>query len=359
MSTPAWIEDASGTSAAGPAGGSTPSWLSDDTATNATGDLQMTTLQVDGVLEPTTIKGDGDSPAPPSSATQAARQKTWGEFWRSSFSRDGRTLLITLVIIVVMNIPYVKWALYPFTIFSTWIHELCHGLAAEMAKGNIIKLEIFPDTSGLCTFSLPNANRTAFVASAGYQGTAVIGMLLLMLRRTKRGPRAGTFAIALMMLISVCIWVRNVFGICFILGMGVLLALAAWKLPSFWIRNLYVVLGVTCTLNAITSIKALFGTNQEVNGNEVSTDAVAMADVKGGSHTMWALIWMFLALGLALLGFMFAIPGPDEVADFTICGMCQDMGCFYPCNAQGKRLFSTLFGKKEKEDNPSNATDVV
>jgi hypothetical protein len=319
----------------------------------------MTTLQVDGVPEnPTHNNTDGgDGPPPPGSAAQAARQKTWGEFWRSSFSRDGRTLLITIVVIVVMNIPYIKWALYPFTIFSTWIHELCHGLAAAMAGGSIKKLEIFPDTSGLCTYSLPyDSNRSAFVASAGYQGTAVIGMLLLMLRRTKRGPRAGTMAIALMMIISVAIWVRNMFGIFFMLGLGALLGLGAWKLSSWWIRNLYVVLGVTCALNAITSIRALFGTNQEVNGKEVDTDAQAMADLQGGSHTMWALIWLFLALGLALIGFIFAIPGPDEVADFTLCGMCQDMGCFYVCNAPGRRFCATLFGKKDKEETPSNDT---
>ena len=327
--------------------GDSPSWLSEDIV--ATSDRQMTSLQVDGVLDPaesatitTTTTGAPQNGRPPKTTT------TWSEFWTASFRRDARTLLVTILVIVIMNVPYIHWIMYPFTIFSTWIHELCHGLAAEMSHGNIIKLEIFPDTSGLCTFTLPaGSKRSAFVASAGYQGTAVIGMLLLLLRRTKRGPRMGTMAIAILMLLSVLLWVRNAFGIAFLLVLSLLLGIAAWWLSSWWIRNLYVVLGVTCALNAITSVSALFGTNQSVNGDEdVPSDAQAMADIQGGSHTMWALIWLFLALGLAFLGFIFAIPGPDEVADFTLCGWCQDLGCFYICNAQGRRFWTnTILGK--------------
>jgi hypothetical protein len=365
-STPSWMEASSSPTASSSNTPYQPSWSSKDvkgsttaaaattttTTSTTTGDLQMTSLQVDGLSEPATTAPTKEGDAGAMSNTQAARQKTWGEFWQASFSRDGRMLLITLVVIVVMNIPIIKWALYPFTLFSTWIHEICHGLAAAMVGGKILKLEIFPDTSGLCTFTLPAGNkRHAFVASAGYQGTAVIGMLLLQLRRTKRGPRAGTMAIALMMVLSVCLWIRNGFGIFFILFLGVVLGLGAWILTSWWIRNLYVVLGVTCALNAITSLRALFGNNQEVNGDEVSSDAHVMAEIQGGSHTMWALIWLCLALVLALVGFVFAIPGPDEVADFTLCGMCQDLGCFYSCNAQGRRLFPTLFGR---EDTPSS-----
>lgn len=340
-----------------------PSWLADDVKGTGTaswendGQVQMVAVQNDGIPEtPTTVATSEESRF----HTARARQKTWGEFWSSSFKRDGRTILIALLVIVCMNIPYVKYALYPFTIFSTWIHEFCHAMAAVMVGGKVSQVEIFSDTSGLTTFSLPaGSNRAAFVASAGYQGTPVIGMLLLFLRRTKRGPRAGTFALAFMLLLTVALWIRNAFGIAFILCLGVLLALGAWKLSSFWMRNLYVLLAVTTALNGITSIKALFGSNQQVNGQDMQSDATVMAELKGGTHTMWALIWLFLGIVLAFFGLVFAIPGPGESADFTLCGACQDCGCFYICNLEGRRLWSNLFGKSDdKKDTSANEPAV-
>ena len=280
------------------------------------------------------------------SNAEIASQKTWNDYFRESFTRDGRLLIITLLIIICMNIPIIKWILYPFTIFSTWIHELCHGLAAILTGGSISKIMIYPDTSGLA-YTAASPNRRGFIASAGYQGTAIIGCLLLLFRRTKRGPRTGTMIIAVMMILSACIWIRNIFGFIFIFIFGIILVGSAWKLPSTYIKNVYIILAVTCTLNAITSVKDLFGSNYVVNGTTSSTDAHTMSDVVGGSYILWAVLWLFLAIICTLIGILFAIPGPDEVADFTCCGICQDYGCFKLCNYPGQRCTKRMFGRGE------------
>merc|ERR1712032_1626831 len=123
--------------------------------------------------------------------------------------------------------------LYPFSIFSTWIHELCHGLAAIMVGGSISKIMIYPDATGLA-YTYANPDRAGFIASAGYQGTAVIGCLLLLFIRTEHGPRLGTMIIALMMIVSCSLWIRNVFGLAFISCFSVILVGVAWKLPSMY-----------------------------------------------------------------------------------------------------------------------------
>lgn len=237
---------------------------------------------------------------------------------------------MTVLILVCMNIPYVRYALYPFDLFATWIHELCHGMAALMVGGSISQLLIFPDTSGLAYTSVSCCR--PFVSSAGYQGTAVVGFLLLLFRRTKRGPRAGTMLLGLTMVVSVGLWIRNAFGITMILVLGIALGALAWKLPSFWIRNLYVCVAVTTTMNSITNVSDLFGQSQYVNGQPSSTDAQTMADLLGGSSVLWATAWLLFSLLMTLLGLVFAIPGPDEVADFQCCGVCIDLGLFKICN---------------------------
>jgi hypothetical protein len=293
------------------------------------------------------------------SNAEIASQKTWNEYFRESFTRDGRLLIIILLIIICMNIPIIKWILYPFTIFSTWIHELCHGLSAILVGGSISKIMIYPDTSGLA-YTAANPNRRGFIASAGYQGTAITGCLLLLFRRTKRGPRTGTMIIALMMILSACIWIRNVFGFIFIFIFGIILVGGAWKLPSTYIKNVYIILAVTCSLNAITSVHDLFGSNYMVNGTvSTSTDAHTMSDVVGGSYILWAVLWLFLAIICTLIGILFAIPGPDEVADFTCCGICQDYGCFKLCNYPGQRCTKRMFGGGSRDDDTNTTSGGV
>jgi len=289
-------------------------------------------------------------------AAELASNKTWNEYFRETFTRDGRLLIITILILICMNIPIIKWILYPFTIFSTWIHELCHGLSAILVGGSISKIMIYPDTSGLA-YTSSNPDRRGFIASAGYQGTAVIGCILLLFRRTKRGPRTGTMVIALLMIISCCAWIRNVFGFVFIFCFGLILMGVALKLPSRYMRDVYIVLAVTCSLNAITSIHDLFGSNYQINGTTsttVSTDAHTMSDVVGGSYLLWAILWLFLALILTFVGIIFAIPGLDEVADFTCCGICQDIGCFKLCNYPGQRCMKRILPVRGGSSDNSN-----
>ena len=51
----------------------------------------------------------------------------------------------------------------------------------------------------------------------------------------------------------------------------------------------------------------------------------------GGAVTRPGL-WLLFAIVMAGVGLVFAIPGPDEPADFKCCGVCIDLGVFNICN---------------------------
>lgn len=54
---------------------------------------------------------------------------------RELYQRDKRLLRAIVVITIVLNLPGAgKYVLYPFMIFSTWIHETFHGLAGERGE---------------------------------------------------------------------------------------------------------------------------------------------------------------------------------------------------------------------------------
>ena len=97
-----------------------------------------------------------------------------------------------------------------------------------MVGGGIQKLLIYPDTSGLAwTYTDGSAWSRSVVASAGYTGTAVLGMILLLFRRTHRGPTYGIIAIDIVILLSCMLYVRNTFGLVMLPIMAIVFILCA------------------------------------------------------------------------------------------------------------------------------------
>jgi len=86
--------------------------------------------------------------------------------------------------------PWGPVLLYPFTLFTTWIHECGHAVMAVLVGGSVTSITIQPDTSGL-TRSLVPASRLAqgLVASAGYLSASIVGCLLMAATRVERRAR--------------------------------------------------------------------------------------------------------------------------------------------------------------------------
>ena len=52
-------------------------------------------------------------------------------------TRDDKVVIVLVVATVVLiNVPYGEYVLYPFKLFATWIHESFHGLAALLGMLN-------------------------------------------------------------------------------------------------------------------------------------------------------------------------------------------------------------------------------
>lgn len=229
----------------------------------------------------------------------------------ATFLKRDKPLLVAIVLLVVlMNIRKLSYALYPFKIFSTWIHELSHGVGAVLVGGGIDKLLIYPDTSGLAwTYTDGSSGKRGFVASAGYTGTAVLGMALLLFRRTYRGPTYGTIGIAVLMLLSCAVYVRNAFALVFLPAFAVVLLLCAWRLKAVHIEYLYSFLAATCSFNAVDNISELYGSVGYVNGQAATSDAHTVAEHWGGHYTTWATWWLVFALGCSAVGLLCAVDG--------------------------------------------------
>lgn len=207
---------------------------------------------------------------------------------------------------VSLGISLTPWApvlLYPFRLFTTWAHECGHALAAVLVGGQVVAVTIAPDTSGL-THSLLPAGRLArgVVASAGYLGAAVVGCLLMAATRVERAASAVLGAVAALMLLSLGLWVRNLFGTVVVLAWAAaLIALARGGVgpaPRFGLG----LLAVQAALNSVYDIRVLF----LVAG---ASDAVTMSELFLAPAWFWAGAWIAIAVALLTATLRLTAPG--------------------------------------------------
>jgi hypothetical protein len=203
--------------------------------------------------------------------------------------------LAAAVCLAVSLTPWGPFLLYPFTLFTTWVHECGHAVTAVLLGGSVTSITIEPDTSGL-TRSLMPAGRVAqgLVASAGYLGASLVGCLLMAATRVEKRARPILRIIGAFMLFTVVIWMRNLFGALVVLAWGVTLLALARKGSGRASRFVLSVLAVQVALNAVYNIRALF----LAHGGR--SDADTMARLFGAPAWLWATSWM--ALSVAMLG---------------------------------------------------------
>ena len=199
------------------------------------------------------------------------------------------------VSLAVSLTPWAEILLYPFKLFTTWVHECSHALAAVLVGGHVRAITIQPDTSGL-TQSVVPAGRLAqgLVTSAGYLGAAAVGCLLMAATRVTRWAHAILLGIGACLLLTLVLWIRNPFGAVVVLAWGAALIALARKGLARSVRFVLGLLAVQVALNAVYDIRVLF----QVEGGR--SDAVTMARLFLLPAWMWATVWMLISL--ALLG---------------------------------------------------------
>ena len=188
--------------------------------------------------------------------------------------------------------PWGTLALYPFKLFTTWVHECGHALMTVLVGGSVASIMIEPDTSGV-TRSLVPAGPIAqgLVASSGYLGASVVGCLLMAASRVARA-RAIVWTVGALMLFTLVIWIRNVFGFVVVLAWGASLVALARMASRHASRFVLSLLAIQVALDSVYDIRVLF----HVDGGH--SDATTMAHLFLLPAWLWASGWMLMSVGM-------------------------------------------------------------
>jgi len=191
--------------------------------------------------------------------------------------------------------PWGHTALYPFKLFTTWIHECGHAAMTVILGGSVTSVTLEPNTSGLTRSLVPSGRiGQGLVASSGYLAASVMGCLLLTAARVQKRTRPILFGAAVFMLLTLVLWIRNLFGFAAVLAWAAFLIVLARRGTGRIPRFVLSLLAIQVALNAVYDIRILF----LLEG--APSDAETMARLFLLPAWFWATTWMVTS-GLLLL----------------------------------------------------------
>jgi len=216
--------------------------------------------------------------------------------------RARRTLLIaTVATLALYVIPFGRFVAYPLMLFSTYAHEMGHGLMAAVLGGTFESFRMWADGSGIAQHggALGDVGN-ALVAAGGLVGPALLATFFFAVGRYARLARIVMVLFGAACLLSVALVVRNAFGIAFVSGVGILALLVAVKTELDTVQSVMVFLAVQLSLTVFSRGDYLFVGEAQTSGGTLPSDTAHIAMALGGTYWIWgALIGAFSVLVLA------------------------------------------------------------
>jgi hypothetical protein len=207
---------------------------------------------------------------------------------------------ITLALYVV---PFGRLALYPLMLFSTFVHEMGHGLAGLVVGGRFERFQLFANGSGLARVSgVPDGLGDALVSAGGLVGPTFLGAVLFIVARRAKASRVALYAFAVALVAADVLWVRNAFGILYVAGVAVVLLFVAWRYSAQGAQVAVVFLAMQLCLSVFSDVDYMFSRTAKTSAGTFPSDSANIAAELGGFFWMWGALTAALSAGAAVVG---------------------------------------------------------
>ncbi len=210
-----------------------------------------------------------------------------------SLSGAQKQLLILLAFLAAAVVLWNTFLLYPVKLFVVMLHEMSHGLMAELFGGDIIKIQIDYRIGGYCQYTVPDSFLARFmIASAGYLGSLFWGALILILAVKTDKDRYISLGIGIVLLLLSWFVIKTgeMFGIVMTVGFG-LFMLASYKWLSDTFHDYFLkFVGMVSCIYVVIDIKS-----DLIDRTGIGSDADSIAEMTGVPSMVVGIIWFFIA----------------------------------------------------------------
>jgi hypothetical protein len=215
----------------------------------------------------------------------------------------GRAALL-VAIVVAGAVFWDSPVLLPFKLLAVMGHETGHALASLIVGGSVDRVTLSLDESGACLSRIPEGFfARAIVFSAGYVGSAIIAVLLLVLSFRFNARRAMLFAACGWLALMGIFYARDGFTLLFALVMAGMFGVGAKWLPDALVGALNLFIASFTALYAVMDLKDDLW-NSAVRSH---SDAQLLADLTIVPAVLWAALWTLVSVAVLLGGAWLAL----------------------------------------------------
>lgn len=235
----------------------------------------------------------------------------------SQAEQVGRLVLAAVLVVALPSLPLGNYLVYPFSILTTWFHEMGHGLTAILMGQEFEQLMIFPDGSGVAQSLVQNdisPFASAAIAAGGPLGPTLVGAALILASAHERLWRPALWAMSIAIFASVILYVRSTVGYAVLPLVAVGLGLAAWKAPAGATRFLLQFLGLLGALSMLRDFNYLFTEQAVIEGRTMLSDTGQIEAALVLPHWVWATLILMISAAIILASLKYALSDKRRIS---------------------------------------------
>lgn len=195
-------------------------------------------------------------------------------------------LALTAAVFLLWQTP----AVVPLKVLIVFFHEASHAIATLLTGGDLVSLSVSPDQGGLV---ISRGGNRFITLSAGYLGSLVIGVGLLLAATRTAADRKVMALCGVITLVIAGLYVRDLFALVFSVGMGAAMLLMARFLGHHANDLALRVIGLTSMIYVPYDIFS-----DTIARANLRSDARMLAEEFGGSTMMWGVLWLIISLAV-------------------------------------------------------------